>query len=186
MRDIARRAEVDPALVHHYFGSKQQLFLAAMQLPIDLPAIVPLLIAGPPDEIGARFVRFVLEQWETPAMRPLMLGVIRSATTDPVAARMLRQILAEGPILAIAQAIGRPDAALRATLVGSQLVGLMMARFVVGIEPLASAPNETVVGTIGPTIQRYLTGDIGQHEGAGLAGPDEKVARPEGFEPPTY
>ena len=160
IRDIALRAEVDPALVHHYFGSKQRLFLAAMELPVDLPAMIPRLIAGPPDEIGERFVRFVLELWETPAMRPLLLGVIRSATTDPVAAGMLRQLLAEGPILALVRAIDRPDAPLRATLVGSQLVGLMMARYVVGVEPLASAPREAIVRAIGPTIQRYLAGDL--------------------------
>ncbi len=94
-------------------------------------------------------------------MRPLLLGVIRSATTDPVAAGMLRRILAEGPLLALARAIDRPDAALRASLAGSQLVGLMMARYVVGVEPLASAPRESVVRAIGPTIQRYLTGDLG-------------------------
>ncbi len=161
IRDIALRAEVDPALVHHYYGTKQQLFVAAMELPIDIPALVPQLMAGSPDEIGERFVRFVLELWETPAMRPLLLGVLRSATTDPVAAGMLRQILAEGPILAIATAIDRPDASFRATLVGSQLVGLMMARYVVGVEPLASAPRESIVRAIGPTIQHYLTGDLG-------------------------
>ena len=131
-----------------------------MELPVDLPAMIPRLIAGPPDEIGERFVRFVLELWETPAMRPLLLGVIRSATTDPVAAGMLRQLLAEGPILALVRAIDRPDAPLRATLVGSQLVGLMMARYVVGVEPLASAPREAIVRAIGPTIQRYLAGDL--------------------------
>lgn len=167
IRDIARGAEVDPALVHHYFGSKQRLFLAAMELPVDLPAMIPRLIAGPPEEIGERFVGFVLELWETPAMRPLLLGVIRSATTDPIAAGMLRQLLAEGPILALVRAIDRPDAPLRATLVGSQLVGLMMARYVIGVEPVASAPREAIVRAIGPTIQRYLTGDLGRS----IAGP---------------
>jgi AcrR family transcriptional regulator len=160
VRDVARRAEVDPALVHHYFGSKQQLFVAAMELPVDFQTVVPRLLEGPRDELGERFVRFLLDLWEAPAMRPLMLGIIRSASTDPIAAGMLRRNLAEGPLLAVARAIDRPDAALRATLAGSQLVGLMMARYVVGVEPLASAPRETIVRTIGPAIQRYLTGDL--------------------------
>ncbi len=160
IRDVARRAEVDPALVHHYFGSKQQLFVAAMELPVDFGTAVPRLLEGPRDELGERFVRFLLDLWETPAMRPLMLGIIRSATTDPVAAGMLRQDLAEGPLLALARAIDRPDAPLRAALAGAQLVGLMMARYVVGVEPLASAPRETIIGTIGPVIQRYLAGDL--------------------------
>jgi AcrR family transcriptional regulator len=161
IRDVARRAEVDPALVHHYFGSKQRLFVAAMALPVDFGTVVPQLLEGPPDELGERFVRFLLDLWETPAMRPLMLGIIRSATTDPVAGAMLRRDLAGGPLLALARAIDRPDAPLRAALAGSQLVGLMMARYVVGVEPLASAPRETIVRSIGPTIQRYLTRDLG-------------------------
>jgi len=160
IRDVAARAEVDPALVHHYFGSKQQLFVAAMEFPLDFPATVPRLLAGPPEEIGERFVRFVLDQWETPAMRPLLLGLVRSATTDPLAASMLRRLLAEGPLLALANAIDRPDAPLRATLAGSQFIGLVMARYVVEVEPLASASREALVRAIGPTIQHYLTGDL--------------------------
>jgi AcrR family transcriptional regulator len=161
IRAIAGRAGVDPALVHHYFGSKQQLFVAAMEFPVDLPAAVPRLLAGPPDELGERLVDFVLELWEAPAVRPLIRGLVRSATTDPVAAAMLRQLLAEGPFLALARAIERPDAELRAVLVGSQVVGLAMARYIVEVEPLASAPREALVRAIGPTIQRYLAGDLG-------------------------
>jgi AcrR family transcriptional regulator len=160
IRDVARRAGVDPALVHHYFGSKQQLFVAAMELPIDFATVLPRLLGGSRDELGERFVGFLLDLWETAAMRPLMLGVIRSATTDPVAAGLLRRNLAEGPLLALAGSIDRPDAPLRAALAGSQLVGLMMARYVVGVEPLASAQRETIIRTIGPTIQRYLAGDL--------------------------
>jgi AcrR family transcriptional regulator len=160
IRDVAARAGVDPALVHHYFGSKQQLFLAAMEFPLDLPTMVPRLLDGPRDELGERFVRLVLELWETPAVRPLLLGVVRSATTDPVAAAMLRQLLAEGPFLALARTIDQPDAALRATLAGSQLIGLALARYVVAVEPLASAPPEVLVRALAPTLQRYLTGDL--------------------------
>jgi hypothetical protein len=131
-----------------------------MQFPVDPAAAVPIVLAGPPEELGERFVRFVLELWDAPTMRPLLLGLVRSAA-DPVAAGMLRRVLAEGPFLAIGAAIDLPDAPLRATLVGSQLVGLAMARFVVEVEPLASAPPETLARALGPTIQRYLTGDLG-------------------------
>jgi AcrR family transcriptional regulator len=160
IRAIASAAEVDAALVHHYFGSKQQLFVAAMELPVDLGEAAPRLMAGPPEELGARIVRFVLELWGTPASRSLMLGVVRSASTDPSAAAMLRRILAEGPFAALAQATDRPDAALRANLVGSQLVGLAMARYIVAVEPLASASDDTIAGAVGPTLTRYLIGDI--------------------------
>ena len=161
IRAIGGAAGVDPALVHHYFGTKQRLFIAAMELPVDVAAVVPGLMAGPREEIGERFLRFVLVQWEAPPVRALFLGIIRSAATDPMAAGMLRQVLAEGPLLAIVRALGTPDAAFRASLAGSQFVGLLMARYVVGVEPLASADPETVARAVGPTIQRYLTGDLG-------------------------
>jgi AcrR family transcriptional regulator len=160
IRAVAGRAGVDPALVHHYFGSKQQLFVSAMEFPIDFATMVPRLLNGPTDEVGERFVRFVLELWEMPTVRPLLLGVLRSATTDLVAAAMLRQILVEGPILALAVSIDRPHASLRATLAGSQLIGLALARYVVGVEPLASASPDTLARAVGPTIQRYLAGHV--------------------------
>lgn len=164
VRDVAARAGVDPALVTHYYGSKQALFIAAMEFPLDVQAMVRRLVSGPLDEIGERYVRFVLEVWDAPETRPVMLGIVRSATTDPVAAAMLRRIVSEGPVLALAAALERPDAALRATLAGSQVVGLMMVRYVVGVEPLASASEDVLIRTIGATIQRYLTGDIGVNE----------------------
>lgn len=166
IRDIALRAGVDPALVHHYFGSKQELFVAAMEFPFDPALMVSRILEGPRDELGGRFVRFILELWETPAIRSLLLGVVRSASTDPVAAGMLRRLLAEGPFLALARAIDRPDAAFRATLAGSQLIGLAIARYVVAVEPLASASTELLVRALGPTIQRYLAGDLTDGEKA--------------------
>jgi AcrR family transcriptional regulator len=161
IRGIARHAGVDPALVHHYFGSKQQLFVAAMKLPMDLGAVVPRLLAGPRDELGHRIALFALEMWNAPGTRQVWQGLIRSAASDPVAAELLRQIIVEGPLAAIARAIELPDADLRTTLVGSQVIGLAMARYIVGVEPLASAPDETVARAVGPTIQRYLAGDLG-------------------------
>lgn len=158
---MAARAGVDPALVLHYFGSKQALFVAAMEFPLDVQAMVRRLTGGPIDEIGERFVRFVLEVWDAPETRPVMLGIVRSATTDPVAAAMLRRVITEGPVLALAAALDRPDAELRATLAGSQVIGLIMIRYVVGVEPLASASADVLVRTVGATIQHYLTGDLG-------------------------
>jgi AcrR family transcriptional regulator len=161
IRGIAARAGVDPALVHHYFGSKQALFVEAMQFPVDLQSIVPRVLDGPPERIVERFVHVALDLWESPEVRPTLLAVLRSAMTDPTAARILRQLLAEDPILALASSIDRTDAPLRATLAGSQVIGLAMARYVIGVEPLASASREEVARAIGPTLQRYLTGDIG-------------------------
>ena len=164
IRAIATGAEVDPALVHHYFGSKQQLFVTAMEFPVDLSAMIPMVIAGPPETLGERLVAAVLELWEAPTMQPMLLGLLRSASSDPVAAAMLRRYLSEGPILALASASDRPDASLRAVLAGSQLIGLALARHVVRVEPLASASREHLAMAIGPTIQRYLAGDLGARE----------------------
>jgi AcrR family transcriptional regulator len=160
IRGVAAAAGVDPALVHHYFGSKQRLFVTAMEIPVDFAAAVASVLSGPPDEVGERLVRLVLRLWEAPSMRGLMLGLVRSAASDEVAAGMLRQLLAEGPFLALARAIDRPDAALRAALVGTQIVGLAMARYVVRVEPIASADPEALARQIGPAIQRYLVGDL--------------------------
>jgi AcrR family transcriptional regulator len=164
IRGVASRAGVDPALVHHYFGTKQRLFLAAMEIPVDFAEVIPLVLDGPPEELGTRIARYFLELWDSPAMHPLLLGIVRSATTDPVAAGMLRRVLAEGPFLAIAQATDRRDADLRATLVGTQLVGLAMARYIVKVDPITSADREVLVRAIGPTLQRYLNGDLGGSE----------------------
>jgi AcrR family transcriptional regulator len=173
IRAIAARAGVDPALVHHYFGTKQRLFVAAMELPVDVEAVVPRLLAGDPAGVGGRIVRFVLDLWDQPQTRPVMLGVLRSAASDPVAAGLLRALLAEGPFAAMARAIlaeepyrtlagpvEPAEADLRATLVGSQLVGLAVARYIVAVEPLASASREAVAAAVGPTVQRYLLGDL--------------------------
>jgi AcrR family transcriptional regulator len=160
IRGVASRAGVDPALVHHYFGSKQALFLAAMEFPVDVNALVQRILPGPRDRIGERFVQAALELWEQPGTRSLFMAIVRSATTDAVAAGMLRDLVTRGPLLALAAATDRPDAELRATLAGSQIVGLAMARYVIGIEPLASAPVDVVARAIGPTIQRYLVGDL--------------------------
>jgi AcrR family transcriptional regulator len=163
IRGIAAGAGVDPALVHHYFGPKQRLFVATMEagFPVDFEAAVVSVLDGPADAIGVRLVRYVLELWEAPAMRAIILGLVRSAASDAVAAEMLRGVLSEGPFLALARAIDRPDARLRATLVGTQLVGLAMARYVVAVEPIATADVDALAWAIGPSIQRYLAGDLG-------------------------
>jgi AcrR family transcriptional regulator len=161
VRQVAGDAGVDPALVHHYFGSKQRLFVAAMAFPVDPAAVIPAVVAGgPPERVGERFAAFVIGLWDRPEVRPLVTGVVRSAATDPIAAEMARRLLTEGPLLALAAAIDRPDAALRATLAGAQLMGVIMARYVVRIEPLASMPSDALAALIGPAIQGYLAGEL--------------------------
>ena len=160
IRAVAAEAGVDPALVHHYFGTKQRLFLEAVDFPIDAVSSLETL-AGDVDDAGERLVRFALRLWDDPVVLPRLLGVLRSAVTDPVAARMLGTLFTrQGPVQLV-RALGADQPDLRAELVGTQLVGLAVARHVLRVEPLASADHETIVAAIGPTMQRYLIGDLG-------------------------
>ena len=161
IRYIATGAGVDPALVHHYFGTKQRLFIEAVDFPIDAAAAIGTLSAGDVDDAGERLVRFALRLWDDPVVLPRLLGVLRSAVTDPEAARMLGTLFTrQGPVQLV-RALGADQPDLRAELVGTQLVGLAVARHVLRVEPLASADHETIVAAIGPTMQRYLVGDLG-------------------------
>ena len=160
IRAIAREAGVDPALVHHYFGSKQALFVAATELPVHPADIAVKVLAGDPRTVGHRLVLAVLGLMEDEESRNVLLSLVRSAVDDPAAAAELRTSLLRDALGPVAQAIGRPHAQLRATLVGSQMVGLLIHRYVLQVEPLASAAPELVAAAVGPALQHYLTGDL--------------------------
>lgn len=160
VRGIARAAEVDPALVHHYFGAKDALFVAALELPLDPRAVSAQLVAGDRAELGERLVRLLLSVWSHPVGRAPLMALLRSAMTHERAADMLRGFLSRALVARLADAVALPDAELRAELAASQLVGLAIARYVVRLEPLASLGEDQVVAIIAPTIQRYLTGDL--------------------------
>src|SRR5207244_6502356 len=134
---------------------------AVMQLPIDVEQVVPALLADGLGGIGERAVRFFLSVFESPADRSPFITLIRSAVSHEESARLFREFITEQLLGPIADAVGRPDARLRASLVGSQMAGMVLVRYVIRVEPLASADAETVVRAIAPTVQRYLTGDIG-------------------------
>lgn len=157
MRGIARAAGVDPALVHHYFGSKERVFLAAMEFPIDPTAVVEHVVAGDPSGIGERLARFVLGLWDVPEVRERLLALLRSTASSPDMAALFREFALTMLVRRVAPAVSAPDAELRVELAFSQIVGLAMARYVIGVEPIASADTETLVAHLGPTLQRYLT-----------------------------
>lgn len=165
VREIAARAGVDGALVHHYFGTKQRLFMTAMRLPPEVATDAERVLTGPPDEVGRRLVAHVITLWDRPDVRHLMLGIVRSAATDPAAAELARRMLAEGPFLAIARALGTPDAEARASLIGTHILGLLMARFVLGLEPVASMTADELAEAIGPAVTHYLVGDLRRADG---------------------
>jgi AcrR family transcriptional regulator len=160
IRRVADLAGVDPALVHHYFGKKQELFVAAVRLPVNPVELLSAVLADDPELVGERLVGTFLLIWDNAADRSPLLALVRSAVGDGDAAAMLREFITEEVLGQIAHRLGSADARLRATLVGSQLVGLIMARYIIKVEPLASAPAAQVAAAVGPTVQRYLTGDL--------------------------
>jgi AcrR family transcriptional regulator len=164
IRAIARDAGVDPALVHHFFGTKDALFVATMELPIDPATTIPALLAEGVDGLSERLVRFYLGLWESDA-GPAMFTVLRSAVSQERAAELLRDFLGREVIGRLARELDRDAPQLRATLIGSQLVGLALVRYVIRVEPLASATVEQVVAAVAPTIARYLSADVTFAEG---------------------
>ena len=161
IRGVAATAGVDPALVIHYFSSKDELFGAALELPVRPAEIFARGAAAGPDQLGATIVRTFLEAWEPPETRVRLMAMLRSAMTNDAAMAMIRDLLVREVFGPITQALGVPDAQLRATLVGSQFVGLAIMRFIARLEPLASTSVDELVAAVGPTVQRYLTGEIG-------------------------
>ncbi|HSK37321.1 MAG TPA: TetR family transcriptional regulator [Actinomycetota bacterium] len=161
IRGVADRAGVDPALVHHYFGTKQGLFVAAVQLPVNPGEQLMAVLEQDPGQAGQRMIGLFLSVWDHAATQSPLLALVRSAVGDEHAAGMLREFITEEVLGEIAHRLGSPDARLRATLAGSQIIGLAMARYIIKVEPLASAPAAQVVAAVGPTLQRYLTGDLG-------------------------
>ena len=161
IRGIATAAGVDPALVHHYFGTKDALFMAVLQPPIDPDEVLPYVLAAPREELGATIVRTLLHLWDGP-VRPAGLALVRSAMNSEWSAKLLREFLVTRVIRRVVGSLDltpeERDA--RGSLVASQLIGLVMARYVLRVEPLASASHESLVAGIGPTVQRYLTGDV--------------------------
>jgi AcrR family transcriptional regulator len=161
IRAIAADAHVDPALVHHYFGTKERLFVAAVRLPFELQRVPDALLDGPHDEAGERIARLFFSLWEDPLQRPALLGVLRSAVSDPAAAGMIREALVEQMLAPIVSRLEIGEPRLRMTLLASQVVGLAFARYVLAVEPLASAPVEQLIPALAPTFQRYLDGPLG-------------------------
>ena len=164
IRGIAAGAAVDPALVHHFYGNKEKLFAAAMRLPaVPSEVIAAALAGGDGASPGTRLVAAVLAVWEDPAVHGVIIGLLRSAMNSEQAAGMLREFITDAilaPVRALARADSPDDAAYRAGAVASQMLGLALTRYVLRIGPVAAASTADLAATIGPTIERYLTGDI--------------------------
>ncbi|MEV6599502.1 TetR family transcriptional regulator [Actinoplanes sp. NPDC051346] len=161
IRAIAGGAGVDPALVHHYFGTKEKLFLASMNSPVNPAELIPKALAGPREEAGARLVRMVLSVWDSPA-GAAAVALMRSAMSNEWTARLMREFVVTQVLrrAMVELDIDAAEAPTRAALVATQMAGLAVVRYVLKVEPVASADPERLVAAIGPNVQRYLTDDL--------------------------
>ncbi len=156
LRAIARLAEVDPALVHHYFDGKSHLFAETMLLPARPAELIGAVLEGPREQVGERLARTFFLLWDAPESRERFVAILRSAVSHEDAARMLREFLAREVFGKVAVAMGVPQPQLRAGMAAAQMIGLAMMRYVIGFEPLVHASTDEIVALVAPTLQRYL------------------------------
>lgn len=168
IRAVATDAGVDPALVHHYFGTKQQLFAAVVELPVDPEATLRIIESVPLNQLGETIIRAVLGVWDSPA-GPGVVAVVRSILAGSDDPALARTFLLDVVLERVRKRIATPDddGRTRVALAASQMMGVLVGRKIIGIEPLASMPAPDLVAAVGPTLQRYLTGDIGQEPASG-------------------
>jgi len=167
MRAVAARAGVDPALIYHYFGDKDGLLFAALQPPAGAATVFAGLAAAGTartgaDRTGEELVRRLIGLWEErPEVREQMVAIIRTALSHDHAAGLLRDILSSFILAALSDVLADDRRELRVALIGSHIGGLMLARYILKVPGAAAASPEDLVQAVGPTVQRYLTGDIG-------------------------
>ena len=159
IRAIAGEAGVDPALVVRFYGSKDALFLDVMALPPTVADGIASLADGPRETVGRRLAEVIVGMLENPLSRSVVLGRIRSASSHPDAAALVRETVTRD-VGRLVSALTDDEPETRAVLVGSQVVGLALARHVVQVEPLASLPAADVIDYIAPTLQHYLVGTL--------------------------
>lgn len=160
LRGIARVAGVDPALVHHYFDGKAALFAEMLGAPIDPAVVFDRVFAGDPDRLGWRLAETFLAVWDPPERRAGLLALVRSSMTSDEAAALLREFLTREVFSRVTAATGAPDAQLRAAMASSQLIGMVVMRYVLRVPGLADASVAEVVGRLGPVLQQHLLGTV--------------------------
>ncbi|MGW0082099.1 TetR/AcrR family transcriptional regulator [Streptomyces sp. NPDC003393] len=159
VRGIAKAAGVDSALVHHYFGTKEQVFEAAIEVAFAPALSASHMIAdGPLEGVGERLTRYFFGIWENPTTRTPLLAIVRSAMNNDTAAAVFRRLVASQLLRRIAGRLEQPDAELSAELAAAQLVGCAMLRYVIRLEPLASADVEQIIARVAPVVERHFTG----------------------------
>ena len=158
LRSTAAEAGVDQRLVGYFYGSKHQLFVAATKLPFDPGASVPHVLGGDVSGRGERMARLIVGLLENNETGPKLIGLVRAAAAEPEAARMVRDLLGSEIWGPAAQRLPVSDPPLAVNLIATQVLGLVMSRYVIRAEPLASLAAEDVIQTMAPALQRLLTG----------------------------
>ncbi len=161
LRAIAREVGVDPALVHYYFSSKEELLDAVTTPPEEWLEAIRATSASPLRTRGEAIVRTVIWTWTQPEIREVLESIILTASHESRTREKLRAFLTSSLLPAVAERIEGEERLLRAALIGSQVLGVVMLRYVWRIEPIASLPDDALVALVGPTIQRYLSGRLG-------------------------
>ena len=145
--------------MHHYFGTKDDLFVAALELPVDPRVALAPAIAKGPDGAGERMLGVFFSVWDDPANRLPLLGMVRHLL-DPSGQKLMRDGFLEVVLGPVGVALGIEEPERRMPLVASQIIGLVILRYLLEVEPLASMPADEVAAIYAPTIQRYLTGPL--------------------------
>jgi AcrR family transcriptional regulator len=156
IRGIAASARVDGALVMHFFGSKEHLFVEAMRFPQDPADFVPVLVGPGVAGLGERLVAFFLDLWDGPNGGQF-IALVRSVSTNEKAAEMMRQFIAKEVLARVVAALGKDVPKDRVALAASHLVGLALMRYIIKLEPIASADARALAREVGPVIQHYFT-----------------------------
>ena len=159
LRSIALAAGVDPRLLLHYFGSKKDLFLESVELPMEPERVIELIFARGAENVGRSAAEVIVGVMDEPRSRRALTGLLRAVVSEPEAAELIRDLLAERLLTPVASRVGGARPELRASLVASQVIGLATARHLVGLEPLAAASREQLVRALAPVIEHYLRGD---------------------------
>jgi AcrR family transcriptional regulator len=155
-KGLAAAAGVAPAVLRKYYDSKDAIFAAALRLPTDPAGAVPALLAPGVEGLGERLVRFTLDTLDDPQVRADLMAMLRQGASVAALTKSLQDYLDTTVIDRVVAAVGVPDARMRVALISSYLIGIAAGRYVVRIEPLASASEEHVVRLVAPTIQALL------------------------------
>ncbi|MFI8266291.1 MULTISPECIES: TetR family transcriptional regulator [unclassified Streptomyces] len=157
LRAVAQEAGVDPGLVNYYFRTKTGLLEEVMQPPEAFGAAVAAAAEQPMEQRGHAFMQAALNLWEDPVAAEILRSIILTAAQEPVALQRLQQLFSELVLAVVSHSLPDAERSLRASLISTQIVGMVMNRYIWQLGAIATLPASSVTDLLAPTIQRYLT-----------------------------